>query len=395
MRESLLIDDLEKAGLWFLVPKGEPPEDEPRWGEEKEEDEPWLAKNMLDPTEYDYYDEKYAYANYDSEFAEEYAGAFEGDEGEGCRGGDGEWTWGDLAALFDVDADGDLPNRRAWNLFDMTRGEFEQAGMGALRDAAAVERFLANMKDASLSALPSGQRGKAAVALAICGRSPFALSGAMASPGDAVSYFGRAAARSTPEEGARIADMLCDYERFLPDAMEMDRRRGEAGEAPFGYTPFPKPSRLADLHRKAANDFMAMESERRSDEEKAMDADIARVTGAPAFRGLLRDREGEKFAVIAPRDCADVRREGRILSHCVGAYVSKFAAGKTWILFARRKPEVDDPLFTLEVSPPGMAEPAALLQCYGLHDSTDKTDALRDFLRKWAQEAGVDVRCMI
>ena len=46
-------------------------------------------------------------------------------------------------------------------------------------------------------------------------------------------------------------------------------------------------------------------------------------------------------------------REGQVLSHCVGGYVERYAAGKTVICVLRRTVEPDAPWRTVEITPEG------------------------------------------
>lgn len=62
--------------------------------------------------------------------------------------------------------------------------------------------------------------------------------------------------------------------------------------------------------------------------------------------------ENEEYIFIPAGKCEELVEEGRTLHHCVGAsylYMNKMARGETWIVFLRRKENIDEPYYTLEI----------------------------------------------
>lgn len=62
--------------------------------------------------------------------------------------------------------------------------------------------------------------------------------------------------------------------------------------------------------------------------------------------------EDEKYMIIPAGKCEELINEGRTLHHCVGRddhYMKKMAAGISWILFLRRKEDLETPYYTLEI----------------------------------------------
>ena len=62
--------------------------------------------------------------------------------------------------------------------------------------------------------------------------------------------------------------------------------------------------------------------------------------------------EDEKYMIIPAGKCEELISEGRTLHHCVGRddhYMRKMAAGTSWILFLRRKEDLETPYYTLEI----------------------------------------------
>lgn len=84
----------------------------------------------------------------------------------------------------------------------------------------------------------------------------------------------------------------------------------------------------------------------------------------------LGDRYGFEFGglVLRPAEsAAEVVREGQQLHHCVGGYVTKYAAGETVICVLRRAVQPDTPWRTVEISP----KTGRVVQDRGLHNDWD------------------------
>ncbi|MDO4301807.1 MAG: PcfJ domain-containing protein [Clostridia bacterium] len=73
-----------------------------------------------------------------------------------------------------------------------------------------------------------------------------------------------------------------------------------------------------------------------------------------------------------PDNSEEIKREGRILHHCVGGYVDRVAEGKTIILFIRQESNPGDPFYTLEWK-------GEVVQCRGYHNC-DMTDEVKQFV---------------
>lgn len=71
--------------------------------------------------------------------------------------------------------------------------------------------------------------------------------------------------------------------------------------------------------------------------------------------------------IIAPTEPEDLRREGAVLSHCVGSYVQAVCSGAEKILFIRRNDMPQDPYFTMDVTPDGAIRQ---VHCYANGDPT-------------------------
>ena len=82
-------------------------------------------------------------------------------------------------------------------------------------------------------------------------------------------------------------------------------------------------------------------------ENKALDEKIAKV--AAKIQGLAFCEGGLEIRPAAGQK--ELIDEGKALTHCVGNYGSRYANGKTYILFIRRSSKPDVPFYTAEVSP--------------------------------------------
>ena len=47
-------------------------------------------------------------------------------------------------------------------------------------------------------------------------------------------------------------------------------------------------------------------------------------------------------------DWKEIRKEGELLGHCVGSYISNIAEGECQIYFLRKKKEPEKPFYTME-----------------------------------------------
>lgn len=62
--------------------------------------------------------------------------------------------------------------------------------------------------------------------------------------------------------------------------------------------------------------------------------------------------EDKEYMIIPAAKCEELMREGRALHHCVGAsdmYMKRMAAEESWILFLRKKENLEKPYYTIEI----------------------------------------------
>ena len=87
----------------------------------------------------------------------------------------------------------------------------------------------------------------------------------------------------------------------------------------------------------------------RAEKNKAINARI--VKQLPKARRLFW--ENDRYMFIPAGTAEELEQEGRTLHHCVGSspiYKENMAAGTSWILFLRKKEDVQKPYYTIEIS---------------------------------------------
>ena len=99
------------------------------------------------------------------------------------------------------------------------------------------------------------------------------------------------------------------------------------------------------------HDEAAQELALRTERERAKDLNQARVQGLIKIhaRAEKYNFEMEDYFIKVAECAEDVRLEGKTLEHCVGGYAERHMAGKTTILFLRRKEAPNASLYTIEM----------------------------------------------
>lgn len=88
--------------------------------------------------------------------------------------------------------------------------------------------------------------------------------------------------------------------------------------------------------------------------------------------------------IVVPRDAEDIKREGRLQHHCVGAsdrYIKNMNEGKTFILFLRTAENPETPYYTLEVEYDGK-----VLQSYGAYDRKPDWEKIEPVLTAFTRQ---------
>lgn len=92
--------------------------------------------------------------------------------------------------------------------------------------------------------------------------------------------------------------------------------------------------------------------------------------------------EDDTYMIVPAGRCEELVEEGRALHHCVGAndfYMTAMADGRSWILFLRRKSELDKPYYTIEID----MYTDEIKQYYSAHDRQPDKEVIRKVLDKF------------
>ena len=88
--------------------------------------------------------------------------------------------------------------------------------------------------------------------------------------------------------------------------------------------------------------------------------------------------------IFVPRDAADIKREGKMQHHCVGAsdrYMERMDKRETFILFLRRADAPETPYYTLEVEYDGK-----IRQSYGAYDRKPDWPVVEPVLKSFTRQ---------
>ena len=94
--------------------------------------------------------------------------------------------------------------------------------------------------------------------------------------------------------------------------------------------------------------------------------------------------EDDTYMIIPAGKCEELMKEGRELHHCVGAsdiYMKKMAAGETWILFLRKKSDLEKAYYTVEIN----LKTDKIIQFYSEFDRQPDKKAIEKLLNKYTK----------
>ncbi len=140
------------------------------------------------------------------------------------------------------------------------------------------------------------------------------------------------------------------------------------------------PGNLFRRHDEAVLFLEARKAKERAAEVERQFPDLASV--CRKIRKNYEYLEEDAYAMLVPQDAMDIIEEGRALHHCVGSgdrYFERICSGKSYILFLRRKTEIDVPFYTIEAEPDGK-----ILQWHTAHNRQDKEpEEVKAFMDRW------------
>lgn len=95
--------------------------------------------------------------------------------------------------------------------------------------------------------------------------------------------------------------------------------------------------------------------------------------------------ENNKYSIVACHDLVDLKKEGKALHHCVGSYINSVSEGREYILFLRKKSEINVPFFTIDIDTENKVR-----QIHGLCNC-NLTEELKPFIKEWAKKNELDI----
>ncbi len=175
--------------------------------------------------------------------------------------------------------------------------------------------------------------------------------------------------------------LSCNYENVidLMKAMSYEKALSRYKEAGYTYADYIKMAII--LNYDLRNDSVVWPQ----DLERAHDTAVTLFNKEKAKK--LKQRmlnlakeynfENDYYKIVIPKSSNEIVREGQKLHHCVASYVDDVAAGKTTILFVRKKEDIKTPYFTIEI------KNGELIQAHGLKNCDPPEDVdqfIKDFL---------------
>lgn len=128
--------------------------------------------------------------------------------------------------------------------------------------------------------------------------------------------------------------------------------------------------------------------ERRNEKEekerlnKYTELDLQIQKRLPEIKGYFY--EDDTYMIIPAGKCEELKREGKELHHCVGAsdiYMKKMAAGETWILFLRKKEDLEKAYYTVEID----LKTDNIIQFYSEFDRQPDKKVIEKLLNKYTK----------
>lgn len=131
-------------------------------------------------------------------------------------------------------------------------------------------------------------------------------------------------------------------------------------------------------HFKTAHDVMALKVNLAKTTEQCKDF------GEQAAGIKDLEYTGQNYCIVVPTEPQELAEEGINLSHCVGDYISRVAAGECSILFLRRRRSPEQSLVTLQLTG------SRICQAQGMN-RRGLTEEERRFLLSWGRQKNIQI----
>lgn len=281
-----------------------------------------------------------------------------------------------------------------WQVLGLTAHQFHKIDASQL-DEHSFEMFVTKMLDPLIcSALPAYNKR-----IAYCILMANGVNTGFRSYDEEIIYItDRLMDKTLPASLMRL-QVYQDYQSMLPEARAYNRLLAQLPEDQrdheiYDYPRFPKPSTLKDWHDKARRDHMAFETtlpQAQEYQETDLNEEIKERVKTPDYLRFLY--HSDRYSVIAVKDQDDLRREADTLDNCLRTYAPALASGASYIYFIRDNNKIDTSLYAVEIRQQN--EAAILTQAYTYHNSTEKTEDLKNFIFMWCTEKHIKIRCPI
>ena len=131
------------------------------------------------------------------------------------------------------------------------------------------------------------------------------------------------------------------------------------------------PAKLKVMHDRLSEQITAQENAAANEKIQKVAAHLAQYTW-----------QKDGFVIRPAGSAQELIDEGKMLHHCVGTYVDRYASGKTALFFIRHADSPDEPFYTLELDEQHMT----VKQNHGAHNSL-QTPEVKAFEEKWLKWA--------
>lgn len=133
------------------------------------------------------------------------------------------------------------------------------------------------------------------------------------------------------------------------------------------------PRSLNEAHQRELTAYTIMKEKANLEEKNKKNPNIKK--DAAGYNRMYKF-QNEKYIIRAPKDAAEIVKEGVALDHCVGrmGYIESMNRKETVILFLRKKESKDIPYYTLEV------KEGKITQAYGKSDKKPDWEEVKPFI---------------
>lgn len=178
--------------------------------------------------------------------------------------------------------------------------------------------------------------------------------------------------RMEKECGKSAGEILIMWQDYL----SMARKLGKDTEDAIIY----RPRDLIRRHDEAVKLLQEIDTEKKAKEWRKQFPDLERV--CKEITCTYQYMEDKNFAILVPQKVEDMVTEGKTLHHCVGVqeiYFDKICKRKSYIVFLRRKENLEKVFYTLEITTEG-----DILQNSKEYNRVGKDyEEALPFLKKW------------